>query len=94
MTQPRGKMVERKCRCCGGAFTARAADVKRGWGKFCSKSCKAILQEQRTGATASFRYREQCREQGVCYGAQFHPRTGEFEGYHADHSEGYDHNKE
>ncbi len=27
----------------------RTADVKRGWGKFYSKSCKAIHQEKRTG---------------------------------------------
>ena len=94
MTAIRGLKIERKCKCCGGLFLARAADVKRGWAKFCSKSCKAIRQEQRTGATASFRYREQCRNEGVGYGAQFHPRTGEFEGYHADHSEGYDNNKD
>jgi hypothetical protein len=27
----------------------RTADVKRGWGKYFSKSCKAKEQEQRTG---------------------------------------------
>ena len=47
-------MVDRKCKCCGGPFKARAADVKRGWGKFCSKSCKAIKQEQRTGQYATY----------------------------------------
>jgi hypothetical protein len=31
--------VERKCRRCGCAFMARDADVRRGWAKFCSKSC-------------------------------------------------------
>lgn len=31
---------------------ARVADRKRGWGKFCSKSCKAIRQTQRTGVGA------------------------------------------
>ena len=60
---------------------ARTADVKRGWAKFCSKSCKAFRQEQRTGQHAAFRHREHCREEGVEYNAQFHPRTGEFEGY-------------
>lgn len=30
-------------------FQARTVDVKRGWGKFCSKSCKAIHQENKTG---------------------------------------------
>lgn len=39
---------------CGAAFTARSADVARGWGRFCSKSCKAVKQEARTGQYASF----------------------------------------
>lgn len=46
---PQPKMVERKCKCCGSKFFARSADVKRGWGLYCSKSCKAIRQEARTG---------------------------------------------
>lgn len=29
---------------CTKPFTPRVADVKRGWGKFCSKSCKAQWQ--------------------------------------------------
>lgn len=39
-------MVKVKCanKKCGKEFEARAADVNRGWGKFCSKSCKAIKQ--------------------------------------------------
>lgn len=38
--------VEVKCKNsrCGKMFTARIADRKRGWGKFCSKSCKASKQ--------------------------------------------------
>lgn len=32
---------------------ARAADVKRGWARFCSKSCKAMEQEKRTGQHAA-----------------------------------------
>ena len=40
--------MERRCRC-GKAFQARQADVKRGWAKFCSKSCKAKEQTRRTG---------------------------------------------
>ena len=27
----------------------RLADVKRGWGKFCNKSCKAKYQTKKTG---------------------------------------------
>lgn len=49
MTATRGKKVVRKCKCCGDPFMARPADVKRGWALFCSKSCKAIKQTQRTG---------------------------------------------
>lgn len=47
-------MVKVKCanKSCGCEFMARLADRKRGWGKFCSKSCKAIKQERRTGGYA------------------------------------------
>lgn len=37
-------VVMRKCKRCGIVFPAKKADVKRGWGKFCNKSCKAIKQ--------------------------------------------------
>jgi len=43
------KTVQVKCQRCGVEFTARTADRARGWGKFCSKSCKAIRQTQKTG---------------------------------------------
>lgn len=42
-------MTDVKCMCCGKLFQARTVDIKRGWGKFCSKSCKAKEQEKRTG---------------------------------------------
>ena len=42
-------MIEVKCQQCKEIFEARVADRKRGWAKFCSKSCKAIKQEGRTG---------------------------------------------
>lgn len=42
-------MIDKTCPVCSTAFKARTADVKRGWGKFCSKSCKAKEQEKRTG---------------------------------------------
>lgn len=38
-----------KCQCCGEEFEAREADRKRGWARFCGKSCKAKKQEARTG---------------------------------------------
>ena len=47
-------MVSRHCRQCKSPFEARLSDVKRGWGKFCSKSCKAKEQEERTGQYAEY----------------------------------------
>ena len=41
--------VERVCRNCKKKFFARSADVKRGWAIYCSKRCKAVAQERRTG---------------------------------------------
>ena len=38
--EPRGLMVSVKCKC-GDTFQARQADRDRGWGRYCSKSCKA-----------------------------------------------------
>lgn len=55
----RGAKVDRKCECCHQIFTARKADVDRGWARFCSKRCKAIEQEGR-----SHQYREQLRAAG------------------------------
>ena len=48
----RGAKIARKCKSCGAEFEARVADVKRGWGLYCSKSCKAIKQEGKTGQYA------------------------------------------
>lgn len=47
--------VIRKCKKCGDPFKARTADVKRGWARFCSKSCKASEQEKRTHQHANYR---------------------------------------
>lgn len=45
----RGRKQEVTCFNCNKKIMARVADIKRGWGKFCSKSCKAKKQEARTG---------------------------------------------
>lgn len=37
------------CKWCSKGFNARQADLNRGWGTFCSKSCKAKKQESKTG---------------------------------------------
>jgi hypothetical protein len=42
----RGKSTKRFCPVCGKEFYPRIADIKRGWGKFCSKRCKAIKQKE------------------------------------------------
>lgn len=34
------------CDNCGEGFIARVADRKRGWARFCSKSCKAVKQNR------------------------------------------------
>lgn len=53
----RGATINVKCTRCGDDFTARVADRKRGWAKFCSKSCKAKEQENRTGQHAAHKER-------------------------------------
>lgn len=35
------KWIEKNCEWCGKKMDARKADIKRGWGKFCSPSCSA-----------------------------------------------------
>lgn len=42
-------MITVSCKWCHEKFDARVADRKRGWGLFCSKKCKAKLQECHTG---------------------------------------------
>lgn len=89
-------MVEVKCKCCKQPFLARVADRKRGWGKFCSKSCKAIKQENRTGQYSNYLQKDyNYRGSGVSketyqeyqneYGGipQF-SRNGEYEGFQED----------
>lgn len=49
-------MTEITCKCgCGRKKMVRTADVKRGWGRFFDKSCKAREQERRTGQYARFK---------------------------------------
>ncbi len=55
-------MAERTCENCSKQFTARAADVRRGWARFCSKSCKASHQERSTGQHAAYLHRQADRD--------------------------------
>lgn len=45
----RGMKEEYTCKTCRQTFVARVADRKRGWARYCSKSCKAIKQARATG---------------------------------------------
>lgn len=56
--------VDRVCKYapCSKVFTARSADVKRGWALFCCKACKASEQESRTGQNRAFIQRAEARE--------------------------------
>jgi hypothetical protein len=49
--QVRGKMITTSCQCCSVKFEAREADIKRGWGKFCSKRCAAISKNKNKKST-------------------------------------------
>lgn len=52
-------MVEITCKCgCKRKKMVRTADVKRGWGKFYSKACKAKEQESRTHQHANYKSRK------------------------------------
>lgn len=56
------KTIQQTCKC-GVKYFAREADIKRGWGKSCSKRCAAVKRTKRelSGnhklAAASVRYR-------------------------------------
>lgn len=50
------QMVEVNCKSCGTKFEARVADRRRGWGKFCSKSCKAKKQGRKYPARSPLRH--------------------------------------
>lgn len=42
-------MMTKNCANCGCSFRTRVSDHLRGWGVFCSKSCKAKNQTRNTG---------------------------------------------
>lgn len=72
------KLKTYRCQCCRNEFQAREADRKRGWARFCSKSCKAIRQVQRTGRGHPDDRRDYEREYGGT--AQF-DRRGNYIGF-------------
>lgn len=50
----RGQKILVKCDNCRVPFYARKSDRARGWGRFCTKSCKATKQEKLTGQYRSY----------------------------------------
>lgn len=40
------KLEPRECRHCGAGFMARSHDVRKGWGLFCSNSCRASWHKE------------------------------------------------
>lgn len=70
-------MTEITCKCgCGRKKEVRTADVKRGWGKFYSKSCKARYQEKRTGQHTKYIHRQRrpaAADDYRSYEDDFHP---------------------
>lgn len=83
--------AEYKCLQCKSPFIARTADRKRGWAKYCSKSCKARRQERRTGQHAAYQARQEGHYYGEFPGAH---RGGEFADAHLFSNEERDCNKD
>jgi hypothetical protein len=87
--------VERIC-ACGAKYTARLADIKRGWAKSCSKSCAATKREKRTGTFAAYSQRQRDSYYRRKYGGDpQYDSKGEYVGFTAGFSnEDHDCNKE
>lgn len=73
-------MTEITCKCgCGCKKMVRTADVKRGWGLFYSKRCKAKWQEKKTGQCGAYHrrrdesYRSVYEEDHRSVEDEFHP---------------------
>lgn len=69
-------MVDRVCtnKGCRVHFKAVLADVQRGWGKFCSKRCKAVRQARLTGVRGPTRIRREYDHYDMSWDAHEVPR--------------------
>ncbi len=80
-------MVEITCACgCGAKKMVRTADVKRGWGKFATKSCKAKVQGYDVACKGVFRNRTVSQEKYLYYANEFggtpeFSRNGDYIGF-------------
>lgn len=61
------KVMEKKCRHCDKPITVRVADHRRGWGNYCSKSCKAKRQARHHDGRSPMRHKfcQTCGEPAV-----------------------------
>lgn len=80
----RGAKVTVVCPRCKDTFEARVADRNRRWGKYCSKSCKAKIQEKRTGRMANY----------LCSRRSYDGDEGYFSNAHQFSNEEHDCNKD
>jgi len=94
--------VVKNCECCGAEMKVRSADLKRGWGRFCSKACKAREQERRTHQYGNYRgsgvdrdtYLAKAREFGGVPQFDRHGNYTGFVGGGFDNTEHQDHERE
>ncbi len=47
--QAKAFIVDVNCAVCDAEFKAKAADRRRGWGRFCSKKCSALSRRKKAG---------------------------------------------
>lgn len=62
MSEKNESTVEVKCKYCNHKFQAKVADRKRGWARFCSKSCKAKMQHSNNRESLEKEYNEVMNE--------------------------------
>ena len=67
-------------------WMVREADIKRGWGKYYSKSCKAVAQERRTHQHSNYKGSGVNRDTFLHYaneygGTPHFDRSGEYIGF-------------
>lgn len=56
-------MIDHKCENCGCTHKVRKSDLKRGWGKTCSKSCAASIKAKKPNSNyKKFMNRQKERE--------------------------------
>jgi len=80
--------VEVACLHCKNPFTARVVDRKRGWARFCSKSCKAANQAK---SAFSARRPKARAEESALPVAKRPPKGSWIEGLLAGRSKMFDH---